>query len=164
MLRPGGHGDAGKGEGLLMRFLRRRLRITGFAGNRFFVRQDGRLCGTPLLLALAMVEVSDVVFAIDSIPAIFAVTQDPFLVFTANVFAILGLRSLFFVLAGMVDRFRYLKYGLAIVLTFVGVPSSCCCSTWSRATTRPRGDRGTGAPAPARAPCRTASRSWCPSP
>ena len=121
MLRPGGHGDAGKGEGWLMRFLRRRLRITGFAGNRFFVRQDGRLCGTPLLLALAMVEVSDVVFAIDSIPAIFAVTQDPFLVFTANVFAILGLRSLFFVLAGMLDRFRYLKYGLAIVLTFVGL-------------------------------------------
>jgi len=68
-----------------------------------------------------MVEISDVVFAIDSIPAIFAVTQDPFLVFTANVFAILGLRSLFFVLSGMLDRFRYLKYGLAIVLTFVGM-------------------------------------------
>jgi len=105
----------------MLAFLRRRLRIVDFDGNRFFTQKDGKRCGTPLLLALAMVELSDVVFAIDSIPAIFAVTQDPFLVFTANVFAILGLRSLFFVLSGMADRFRYLKYGLAIVLTFVGL-------------------------------------------
>jgi tellurite resistance protein TerC len=121
LLRPGGDDDAPKGEGRLLGFLRRRLRIVDFDGNRFFTLKDGKRCGTPLLLALAMVEISDVVFAIDSIPAIFAVTQDPFLVFTANVFAILGLRSLFFVLSGMLDRFRYLKYGLAIVLTFVGL-------------------------------------------
>ena len=121
LLRPGGDDDAPKGEGRLLAFLRRRLRIGDFDGSRFFTQKDGKRCGTPLLLALAMVEISDVVFAIDSIPAIFAVTQDPFLVFTANVFAILGLRSLFFVLSGMLDRFRYLKYGLAIVLTFVGM-------------------------------------------
>jgi tellurite resistance protein TerC len=119
MLRPTGHGEA-SGEGWLLRFVRRRLRLTTLHGTHFWVRIDGRLAATPLLLALVMVELSDVVFAIDSIPAIFAVTRDPYLVFTANVFAILGLRSLFFVLSGMVDRFRYLKYGLAIVLVFVG--------------------------------------------
>ena len=121
LLLPGGGDDGPKVEGRLLGYLRRRLRIVDFDGNRFFTQKDGKRCGTPLLLALAMVEISDVVFAIDSIPAIFAVTQDPFLVFTANVFAILGLRSLFFVLSGMLDRFRYLKYGLAIVLTFVGL-------------------------------------------
>ena len=116
------HGDgAPKAEGRLLSFLRRKLRVTTLHEHRFLVRVDGQLRATPLLLALLMVEVSDVVFAIDSIPAIFAVTQDPFLVFTANVFAILGLRSLFFVLSGMLDRFVYLKYGLAIVLTFVGL-------------------------------------------
>jgi tellurite resistance protein TerC len=104
----------------LLGFLRRKLRVTGLHGSRFVVRVDGRLRATPLLLALLMVEVSDIVFAVDSIPAIFAVTRDPFLVFTANVFAILGLRSLFFVLAGMLDRFHHLKTGLAIVLAFVG--------------------------------------------
>jgi tellurite resistance protein TerC len=110
-----------KTEGRLMQFLRRRLRVTEeLHGMKFFVVRNGKRVGTPLLLALIMVEISDVIFAVDSIPAIFAVTQDPFLVFTANVFAILGLRSLFFVLAGMLDRFHYLKYGLAIVLTFVG--------------------------------------------
>ncbi len=117
----GGDSDAAKTEGKLMQFLRRRLRLTDeLHGMKFFIVRDGKRVGTPLLLALIMVEISDVVFAVDSIPAIFAVTQDPFLVFTANVFAILGLRSLFFVLSGMLDRFRYLKYGLAIVLTFVG--------------------------------------------
>ena len=75
---------------------------------------------TPLFLALVMIGVSDVVFAVDSIPAVFAVTQDPFLVLTSNVFAILGLRSLFFVLARMIDRFEYLEFGIAIVLMFVG--------------------------------------------
>ncbi|MBL8753026.1 MAG: TerC family protein [Planctomycetes bacterium] len=123
LLFGGGDDDADgqKSEGRLMQFLRRRLRVTDeLHGMKFFVVKDGKRVGTPLLLALIMVEISDVVFAVDSIPAIFAVTQDPFLVFTANVFAILGLRSLFFVLAGMLDRFRYLKYGLAIVLTFVG--------------------------------------------
>lgn len=119
----GGGGDDGdgKGDSKLLRFLRSRLRVTDLHGDRFWARVDGKLCATPMLLALIMVEISDVVFAVDSIPAVFAVTQDPFLVFTANVFAILGLRSLFFVLARMLDRFQYLKYGLAIVLVFVGV-------------------------------------------
>ncbi|MGE3172995.1 MAG: TerC family protein [Planctomycetota bacterium] len=104
----------------VLQFLRRRLRVTDFHGNAFVVRVDGRRRATPLLLALLMIEVSDVVFAVDSIPAVFAITRDPFLVFTSNVFAILGLRSLFFVLAGMVDAFPHLKTGLAIVLAFVG--------------------------------------------
>ena len=118
LLRPGG--DEVAPSSRLLDFLRARLRVTSLHGNAFFVRVDGRRVATPLFLALIMVELSDVVFAIDSIPAIFAVTQEPFLVFTANVFAILGLRSLFFVLSGMLDRSHYLKFGLAIVLTFVG--------------------------------------------
>jgi tellurite resistance protein TerC len=119
MLRQPEHGVSPE-DSWLLGFARRRLRVTSLHGSRFWVRVDGRLRATPLLLALLSVEVSDVVFAVDSIPAIFAVTQDPFLVFTANVFAILGLRSLFFVLAGLVDKFRYLKVGLALVLAFVG--------------------------------------------
>ncbi len=90
------------------------------SGDRFWVRENGRWLATPLLMALLLVEFTDVVFALDSIPAIFAVTQDPFIVFTSNIFAILGLRSLFFVLAGFVDKFAYLKVGLAGVLVFVG--------------------------------------------
>jgi tellurite resistance protein TerC len=119
MLRQPDHGIRPE-DSRLLGFARRRLKVTGLHGAHFWVRVDGRLRATPLLLALLMVEVSDVVFAVDSIPAIFAVTRDPFLIFTANVFAILGLRSLFFVLAGMVEKFHYLKQGLAIVLAFVG--------------------------------------------
>jgi tellurite resistance protein TerC len=89
-------------------------------GDKFFTVQNGKRVATRLFLALVLVEVSDVIFAVDSIPAIFGVTTDPFIVFTSNIFAILGLRSLFFVLAGFVDKFRYLKVGLAIVLAFVG--------------------------------------------
>jgi tellurite resistance protein TerC len=89
-------------------------------GHHFLTRVDGRLVATPLFMALLMVEVTDVVFAVDSIPAIFAITTDTFIVFTSNIFAILGLRSLFFLLAGLADRFRYLKVGLAAVLVFVG--------------------------------------------
>lgn len=88
--------------------------------HRFFTRVGGRLVATPLFMALLMVEVTDVVFAVDSIPAIFAITSDTFIVFTSNIFAILGLRSLFFLLAGLVDRFMYLRVGLAAVLVFVG--------------------------------------------
>jgi tellurite resistance protein TerC len=88
---------------------------------RFFVRRDGRLHATPLFVALVMVELTDVVFAVDSIPAILAVTQDPFLVFTSNAFAILGLRSLYFAVAGLMAMFRYLKYSLVLILAFVGV-------------------------------------------
>ena len=92
-----------------------------FDGKRFFTRIDGRRAITPLFLVLLVVESSDVLFAIDSIPAIFAITRDPFLVFTSNVFAILGLRSLYFALAGMLERFQYLKTSLVFILAFVGV-------------------------------------------
>jgi tellurite resistance protein TerC len=91
-----------------------------YDGQRFFTRRGAKLIATPLFLALLVVEATDVVFAIDSIPAIFAITQDPFIVFTSNIFAILGLRSLYFLLAGVIDKFRYLKLGLAFVLVFVG--------------------------------------------
>ncbi len=93
---------------------------TAATGERFFVREGGRWAITPLFMALVTVEVSDLVFAVDSIPAIFAITTDPFIVFTSNIFAILGLRSLYFLLAGMIGRFRYLNVGLAAVLIFVG--------------------------------------------
>jgi tellurite resistance protein TerC len=89
--------------------------------EHFFVRQAGRLLATPLLLVLVMVESTDLVFAVDSIPAIFAITSDPFLVYTSNVFAILGLRSLYFLLAGALDKFYYLKTALAFILSFVGI-------------------------------------------
>jgi tellurite resistance protein TerC len=85
------------------------------------VRLNGRLFATPLLLVLATIEATDIVFALDSIPAIFAVTTDPFIVYTSNIFAILGLRALFFLLAGVVGRFQYLKVGLGLVLAFVGI-------------------------------------------
>ena len=91
-----------------------------FEGARFFVRKEGRLLATPLLLVLVAVEITDLIFAVDSIPAIFAVTGDPFIVYTSNVFAILGLRSMYFLLAGFVDRLVYLKAGLAAILCFVG--------------------------------------------
>jgi len=105
----------------LLRWLRNHLRITpGFHGEKFFVRQNGVLWATPMFLVLLLIEASDVVFAVDSIPAIFAVTTDPFIVFTSNIFAIMGLRALYFLLADMADRFHLLKYGLAIVLVFIG--------------------------------------------
>jgi TerC family integral membrane protein len=89
-------------------------------GGRFWIRQGTRLVATPLLIALIIVETTDVIFALDSIPAVFAVTREPFLVYTSNVFAMLGLRSLYFLLAGAVERFRYLRFGLAGILAFVG--------------------------------------------
>jgi tellurite resistance protein TerC len=91
-----------------------------FHGKHFFVIEAGRKVATPLLLVLILVELTDLVFAIDSIPAIFGVTTDPFIVFTSNIFAVLGLRSLYFLLAAVVDRFHLLKYGLALILSFVG--------------------------------------------
>ena len=110
------------GRNPLVRLARRVLPVTAdFHGARFLVRIDGRRAITPLLLALLVVETADVAFAVDSIPAIFAVTSDPFLVFTSNVFAILGLRSLYFALAGLMDRFRHLKTSLVLVLAYVGV-------------------------------------------
>jgi len=105
----------------VLRWLRGHLRITpGFHGQAFFVRQQGLLYATPMFLVLVMIELSDLVFAVDSIPAIFAVTTDPFIVFTSNIFAIMGLRALYFLLADLADRFHLLKYGLAIVLVFIG--------------------------------------------
>jgi tellurite resistance protein TerC len=94
---------------------------TRFHGQKFFTRQDGRSALTPLAIVLLMVETTDLVFAVDSIPAIFGLTTDPFVVFTSNIFAILGLRSLYFVLAGAIGYFRYLKIGLSVVLVFIGV-------------------------------------------
>ncbi|MER2605305.1 MAG: TerC family protein [Siculibacillus sp.] len=111
----------------LLGWLKRRLRVTDrLEGERFFVRRAHPTTGapvvwaTPLFLALVMVETADVVFAVDSIPAIFAITTDPFLVYTSNIFAILGLRALYFALAAMIERFRLMKYALAGVLVFIG--------------------------------------------
>jgi len=109
----------------LIRMIRRVIPISkGYQGDRFFVRttvEDKlRWMATPLFVVLIMVETTDLIFAIDSIPAIFAITRDPFIVFTSNVFAILCLRSMYFLLAGIIDRFHFLKLGLAVVLVFVG--------------------------------------------
>jgi tellurite resistance protein TerC len=106
----------------LIRLFRRFVPVTSeLHGQRFFVRLKGVLYATPLFVALLFVEISDIIFAIDSVPAIFALTREPMIVFTSNVFAILGLRSLYFLLAGAVERFALLKYGLALVLIFVGL-------------------------------------------
>jgi tellurite resistance protein TerC len=105
----------------LLSWLRRRMRLTpDYRGEKFWVRENGVRTFTPLFLVLVMIELSDLFFAVDSIPAIFAITTDPFIVFTSNIFAILGLRAMYFMLAGMADRFHLLKYGLAMVLVFVG--------------------------------------------
>jgi tellurite resistance protein TerC len=106
----------------VLKFIRKFVPITeGYESGHFFVRNSGKLVGTPLFVVLVVVESTDVVFAVDSIPAIFAITLDPFIVYTSNVFAILGLRALYFAIAGLMDIFYYLKYGLAAILSFVGV-------------------------------------------
>ena len=108
-------------KNIAVRLARKFFRVSrDFDGPRFITRQDGRNVLTPLMLVLLLVETTDLIFALDSIPAIFAVTTNPFIVFTSNVFAILGLRSLYFVLAGAIKYFRYLKFGLSIVLVFIG--------------------------------------------
>ncbi|KQM78374.1 TerC family protein [Xylophilus sp. Leaf220] len=111
----------------MLKFLKRHMRLTdGLRGNRFWVRETDPATGkverfaTPLLLALVLIEFVDLVFAVDSVPAIFAITTDPFIVYTSNIFAILGLRALYFALAAMIHRFKYLKYALALVLVFIG--------------------------------------------
>jgi len=110
------------GENPLVKLAQRLIPVTEtYHGSKFFVRVDGVLMATPLFLALLLVESSDIMFAVDSIPAIFAVTRDPFIIFTSNIFAILGLRSLYFVLAGYMAKFRYLKNALVFVLAYVGV-------------------------------------------
>lgn len=106
----------------IVRFMRQRFKVTqDFSGSRFFVNINGVRYMTPLFLVLILIELTDVVFALDSIPAIFAITTDPFIVYTSNVFAILGLRALYFALAGVIHRFHYLKYGLSLVLVIVGL-------------------------------------------
>src|SRR6266436_880856 len=105
----------------LLKLVRRVIPVTeGFERDRFIIRRAGKVLVTPLLLVLLVIETTDLIFALDSIPAIFAVTQDPFLVYTSNVFAILGLRSLYFVFANAMGKFHYLKLELAVVLSFVG--------------------------------------------
>lgn len=105
----------------ILKWLRKHMRITPqLHGNKFFVRQNGILWATPLFLVLILVEASDVIFAVDSIPAIFAVTSDPFIVLTANLMAILGLRAMFFLLSGAATKMHYLPYGLGIILVFIG--------------------------------------------
>jgi tellurite resistance protein TerC len=106
----------------IVKLVRRVVPLTpGYHGKHFFTVENGRRMATPLLLVLVLVEFTDLIFAIDSIPAIFGVTRDPFIVYTSNIFAVMGLRSLYFLLASVIEKFHLLKYGLAIILTFVGV-------------------------------------------
>ena len=128
MLGGGGAHEMKLEDNTLLKFVRRHMKVTDRIENHnFFVKQPdpktGRLAtyATPLFLALIMVEAADIVFAVDSVPAIFAVTRDPFIVYTSNIFAILGLRSMYFMLAAAVERFAYLKYGLSLVLVLIGV-------------------------------------------
>lgn len=115
----------------LVRWFRKLVPVTNdYRGDKFFVRENGIRMATPLFVVLIIVEVSDLIFAVDSIPAIFAVTTDPFIVYTSNVFAILGLRSLYFALAGVMDKFHFLKIGLGAVLAFVGVKMCLGHSPW----------------------------------
>jgi tellurite resistance protein TerC len=107
---------------VVIRLFRRLVPVTGeLHGQKFFVRLGGRLHATPLFVALLFLELSDIIFAVDSVPAIFAITPEPLLVLTSNMFAILGLRAMYFLLAGAVERFHLLKYGLAVILIFVGL-------------------------------------------
>ena len=116
------HQSVNPEKNLLIRLLRRILPITKeLQGSNFFTRLDGRLYATPLLVGLVFLEATDIVFAVDSVPAIFAITSEPLIVFTSNIFAILGLRALYFMLAGAVDKFHLLQYGLGVVLVFVGL-------------------------------------------
>jgi TerC family integral membrane protein len=122
MFRADADAADGPGRNLAVRGLRRVLPVTDdYAGRRFFVRLGRRTMATPLFVALVAIEVTDLVFALDSIPAVFGITTDLFVVFTSNAFAVLGLRALYFVLAGSVDRFGYLKQGIAVLLVFIGI-------------------------------------------
>ena len=123
-IKLGLHGDAEMhpDQNPLLRLARRWFPVAKQDhGERFFAIEDGRRCLTPLFLVLLVIETTDVMFAFDSVPAIFAVTKNTFVVFSSNIFAILGLRALYFLLAGVMDLFRYLKYGLSAILVFVGI-------------------------------------------
>lgn len=118
-------------QSLIVRGLRRLLPVaTESEVPRFFVRRNGKLCATPILLALAFIEATDILFALDSVPAIFAITREPLVVYTSNVFAILGLRAMYFLLAGALTSFRLLRYGLAFILIFVGLKMSWLNAAW----------------------------------
>ncbi|MBA2057668.1 MULTISPECIES: TerC family protein [unclassified Psychrobacter] len=119
----GGHDEPVDLEEMkLLKWLRRHMRITPtMRGEKFLVRENGLLWATPMLVVLILVEISDVIFAVDSIPAIFAITTDPFIVLSANLFAILGLRAMFFLLAGAAATMHYLPYGLGVIMTFIGI-------------------------------------------
>ena len=118
-------------ERAIIRLFRKYVPVTGvFKGQRFFVREDGRLHATPLLISLLFLEMTDILFAIDSVPAIFSLTSEPLVVYSSNIFAILGLRNLYFLLAGAVDKFHLLKYGLGIVLIFVGLKMAILNRLW----------------------------------
>jgi tellurite resistance protein TerC len=118
-------------ERWVIRQFRRRFPVTGgFHGQSFFVREEGRIHATPLFICLLFLEMTDILFAVDSVPAIFGLTREPFVVFTSNVFAILGLRNLYFLLAGAVDKFHFLKYGLGVVLVFVGLKMTVLAHLW----------------------------------
>lgn len=109
-------------DNILLRFMNKILPIhPKIEGDKFFVKIDGKTFTTPLMVALIFLELTDIIFAVDSVPAIFALTKEPLIVFTSNIFAILGLRSMYFMLAGVMDKFIYIKYGLAAVLVFVGM-------------------------------------------
>ena len=109
-------------KNILIRGMKKIFRIhPRIEGQSFFIKKDGLTYVTPLFIALVFLELSDIIFAVDSVPAIFALTKEPLIVFTSNIFAILGLRSMYFMLAGVMDRFSYIKYGLASVLVFVGL-------------------------------------------
>jgi len=115
------HAESDPQKNFLVRYFSRHLRLTKeYREAKFFVRENGQLFATPLFLVLLVVEITDVTFAVDSIPAVFGITRDPFIVFTSNVFAILGLRALYFLLAAVLEKLKYLKIGLALVLIFVG--------------------------------------------
>ncbi|WP_246542751.1 TerC family protein [Paludibacterium yongneupense] len=121
MLLPGAEHESDPGQNPVLRFVRRHIPLSdSLDGERFLTLRNGARCATPLLLVLIMIELSDVIFAVDSIPAVFAVTLDPFIVLTSNIFAILGLRAMYFLLAGIANRIHHLDTGLALVLVFIG--------------------------------------------
>lgn len=118
-------------KNIALKLLRRFMPVTKeYHGQKFFIRQNGVLAATPLFAVLICIEMTDLIFAVDSIPAIFAITQDTFIVYTSNVFAILGLRALYFALSGILPYFHFLKYGLGVILVFVGIKMSLAHSAW----------------------------------
>ena len=131
MMTGGEEGPVEPHERWVIRQFRKYVPVTGgYHGHSFFVRHEDRLHATPLFICLLFLEMTDILFAVDSVPAIFGLTREPFVVFTSNIFAILGLRNLYFLLAGAVDKFHFLKYGLGVVLVFVGLKMTVLNRLW----------------------------------